>query len=472
MKASVHFVGIGGAGMHALARFALAKGVTVSGSDQRPTPILDALSAAGATVFHDHAASHITPDIGQVVYSSAIPPDNVEVCAARARDIPLSSRGAYLAGWVNAHPQGIAVCGTHGKGTCAAALIAMLEAHGARVSFVLGAPRRSDHCAALALPEDDFLVAEVDESDRTHLCHHPSHLLINNIEADHLNVYPSLADIATSFEVLYQRWRARGRGHCVLGSDGEGMTLLLRRLSPLDPPTTLCRWDPHGDTDAAHLLDARDLNLEPDGSLTFTLTRDAAPLGRLHPALKGDLNARNLITAAAMALALGVPFATIQAAVATYDGLVDRFEERRLGPFLFVTDYTSHPTCIAGNLRALRARVPGRIHAVFQPFRYSLLAYHWDAFATALGAADLVHLAPLDAGGEATRPEISSTALAAAVCAAGGHAVAPYDDLSALAQGLQERLVAGDGVIVFGGGGLFTTAAAAVAARAAHCESA
>lgn len=453
----LHFIGIGGAGMSGLARYALEAGFPVSGSDRRRDPALESLAALGATVHLGHDAAHLDgADV--VVISSAVPADNAELLAARERGLTVMRRGELLAELVADHPSGIAVCGTHGKGTTAGALVAMLEAAGARVGYILGAPRRATGRRAVYVTDADFLVAEVDESDRTHLAHRPAHLLVNNLEADHLDVYGSLEALVGSFESLVGRFcaeRATRGGQCVLGLDGAGMTQLLERLGGgSSAAVTTCALG------RAARVEGRALELLPDGTTRFSLARDGATLCEIRSALQGELNARNLVSAGALALALGVEPAVIAQAAGTYTGLVDRFDAlSAAGDRLVVTDYTSHPTSIAGNLASLRSRVRGRIHAVFQPYRYSLLSYHWEAYAAALAQADVVYLAPLDAAGEAPLAGISGEALAEAIGARSASvSVRGFGALEALESAAGSALGAGEALIVFGGGPLFEMA--------------
>jgi len=197
-QGTLHFVGIGGAGMSSLAHYALDVGYTVSGSDMRCGARTDALVARGAQVHIGHEPAHVE-GAHCVVVSSAVPHDNVEVKSARQQGIEVLKRGELLARWVNRHPKGVIVCGTHGKGTTAAALTMMLRAQGLRVGAILGAQPKGEARAAWGHPEDDVLVAEVDESDRTHLAHHPAFLLLTNLEVDHLHTYASLEALVQGF---------------------------------------------------------------------------------------------------------------------------------------------------------------------------------------------------------------------------------------------------------------------------------
>ncbi len=443
----LHFVGIAGAGMSSLAHFCVQAGFAVAGSDRAADgPQAHSLRDQGAIVYAGHDPAHVQgADV--VVVSSAVSADNAEVRAAKDAGIAVLKRGEFLGALANDHPNTIAVCGTHGKGTTAGALVAMMEAAGWPVSWILGAPLRSTRTASRFVKDAHALVVEVDESDKTHLAHRPSHLLLTNLEADHLNNYGSLAALVESFEALICGQLKTG-AHCVVGLYGDGIPPLLEAGARCGVEITTTSLDQSAHIQGHNLrlslhtgaIEHLDIHHHQHPHAAFSIQ---------NAALRGALNARNLLAASAMALALGVPPAAIQAAASHYDGLCDRFDERVIDDRLIVTDYTSHPTSIEGNLANLRARVKGRLYAVFQPFRYSLVSHFWDHYIAALRAADSAYILALDSGGEPPITNISSERLAALL--GGLH----FDDIPSLEAALQQALSPHDAVIIFGGGPLF-----------------
>lgn len=446
----LHFIGIGGAGMSALARYAAAKGHLVSGSDRRASAAAE-LEPDGIRVYGSHDPLQLE-GAELVVSSSAIPESNPVLAAAHQRGLEVILRGELLARFVRSHPNGVAVCGTHGKGTTAGALVSMLEAP---VSYVLGAKLRATERATEHHDGSRFLVAEVDESDRTHLLHRPNHLLINNVEPDHLDTYGTFEAVLEAFEGLVRHFFEAhsqsphgGPGRFVLGLNESGSRALFERVGGLGAVVT-CGFDV-GD------IQGRALTALPDGRVQFELWRHGEHLGELETGLKGALNARNVLSAAALALELGVDFLAVQRAARAYEGLVDRFQEVEVNGRVLITDYTSHPTSIEGNLASLRARHFEEVHAVFQPFRYSLLSFLWADYLRALSGADVVYLAPMDPGGEAPVPGISGEDLAVALREAGVRVVSS-PSIDAIETQLR-TLSAGTVAIVFGGGALFDMA--------------
>ena len=449
---ATYFIGIGGSGMSSLAFFLLQQGERVMGSDQRHSVITEQLEAAGARVYYSHNQGQIE-GAQRVIYSSAIPANHPELRAARDKGLPLLHRAQLLSGIVNQHHQSIAVCGTHGKGTTAGALIAMIQAAGRSCSYILGAPLRQQECASAYTPEADFLVAEVDESDRSHLQYRPTHLLINNLEVDHLNTYSGLDDIVASFAELvaaYQQDRP-DQGQLIIGLDSAGTQALTQQIK-----APFRSWSAHGPAD----LRSSAIEAAADGSMRLQLHLKERPWAELTTALRGHLNAFNLLSAAALAQALDLgPQAVIDAA-AQYSGLTDRYHEHLANNIRVVTDYASHPTSISANLQDLAARTPGKVIAVFQPFRYSLFGHHFDGYLKALAPAQLCLLAPLDPCGEkkAKRAKgLSSERLAKQLEESGTPCLA-LPDIEDIENLLYNSLDPLDSLIVFGGGPLFEMA--------------
>ena len=447
----LHFVGIGGAGMSSLARFAHEAGYVVTGSDRRAVDPLQI--GEGVVIWRGHDPSNIV-GADAVVLSSAVPEGNIERLGAARSGVPILKRGELLALFVAEHPHGVAVCGTHGKGTTSGALVTMLEAANLRVSYVLGAPMKGQGHAARCVSDADVLVAEVDESDRTHLAHRPRHLLINNLEVDHLHTYEDLGALVRDFVALLCEHFPdapiddQDLGSAVIGCYGEGIPPLLEAAGDADIPVLTCGVSP----DVEHADALGRVSYRADGTLSVEVSGRLS--GVIESPLKGALNARNLVTAAMMASTLGVSFEAIKAGAARYRGLVDRFDEFESAGRWVVTDYTSHPTSITGNLRALRTQHEGAIHAIFQPFRYSLLDHFWSEYIDALCLADRVHVLQMDGAGEDVIEGINCARLTEALITRGTAAVR-YHDLPSLERGIADEAQSGEVVIVFGGGPLF-----------------
>ena len=450
----IFFIGIGGAGMHSLALYLSDAGHEVYGSDAYATPeTVEFWKQRNSEVFTTHHASHIE-DADLVVYSAAVPPQNPERTAAEARGIACS-RGEALARFANAHPRSIAVCGTHGKGTTAAAIAAMLRASGARVGDILGAVpvNRTEPCCFER--NSDYLVCEVDESDRTNTFHRPRLLMINNIEADHLNNYRDLSDIVATFERHVRDCVSHG-SIVVIHYAGVGAPELYERLRDVPQIRWVCR---KGDIAAATITYTTS-SPDEDGCCNVELT-DGEETLTIAPWLGGQANAENLAMAAAVGRALDIPSSIISRALANYKGLNDRCQICRIGRYQLVTDYASHPTCVQNDIAWIRSRA-GRVIAVYHPYRYTLMQCHWHALAKALSLADEVLLLPFDPCGEKPIENISSHALAKAI-AAHRHAEAEsFESFESCFEAAAQRMRHGDALLIFAGRPAFDMGRAAL----------
>lgn len=447
----VHFVGIAGAGMHSLALYLSELGHEVSGSDVCIDESRRAFWAdRGVTVYDSQVAENIA-GADLVVYSSAIRRSNSERAAAEALGIA-QSRGEVLARFANAHPFSIAVCGTHGKGTTAAAISFILSVLGHRVSHILGAVPIGEREPCVCVPGAEFLVSEVDESDKTHLHHVPKVLLINNVEADHLDVYGDLESIVDSFEVHVRRVLAAGAA-VVIHYAGVGAGLLYERLADC---SSIYWIVPDGADSPVRAPDLAYEIAEPDGSghCRVTLRDCGGDICQLLPALCGRANAQNLVSAIGVAIVCGMEMKQAASVLPRYRGLCDRCEVQRIGDVLLATDYASHPTCVENDIAWLRKRAK-RVIAVYHPYRYSLMSHHWDALCHALAAADGVYLFPLDSGGEPVVAGISSEAMAAGICAIRERSARAFDSCEALYDVLSRDVESDDLVVVFSGGEVF-----------------
>lgn len=441
------FIGIAGAGMASLARYVLEQGNEVLGSD----PYASAQARAywtdrGCRIFSEHAAQNID-GADLVIYSSAIPANNVERMAASARGIAVS-RGEALARFANAHGGSIAVCGTHGKGTTSGAICHILETAHIPAGDILGAVPRGRLSSSRYVENSRYLVCEVDESDKTHLYHRPKLLLLNNVEVDHLNTYKDLDDIVDCFA---QHIRSCTESTVIVHYAGVGAPKLYARLADLDRVI----WIAPMDSPCAAQWRYRYVSCDEMQHYTMALQHGDMQM-TLVCGLAGRANAQNLISAAVAALTEGVPSEAVLEACRTYAGLRDRCEVTCHGQRSLVTDYASHPTCVENDIAWNRTQCR-RIIAIYHPYRYSLMAYHWEGLARALSAADIVLLAPFDGAGEAPIEGLDSHDLARRIHAQNSACTAiAFDSFEALEADAKQRMEDGDRLIIFGGGPLFT----------------
>ena len=436
----IHVVGIGGAGMSAIADVLAAMGHEVSGSDLRTSAPLERLAAAGVAVHVGHDAAYVGPDVDLVAISTAIPADNVEVVAAEAQGITVARRAGVLAAIAGLRST-VAVAGTHGKTTTSSMLALVLIAAGVRPSFIIGGDVNEIGTGS-AWDEGDLFVVEADESDGTFLELARHAAVITNVEPDHLEHYGSWSALQEAFV----RFASETPGPVVMCADDDGAATLARRVGATTYGTA---------EDATYRMVG--LTSGRDGS-SFALVHDGVELGTIVLPVAGAHNARNAAAAAVTGLALGVPFADAAAALARFGGVARRFEHRgEAGGVTFVDDYAHLPTEVAAAVAAAVDGGWGRVVCVFQPHRYSRTAALWQDFAASFRGADVLVVTDIYASGEAPRPGVTGELIARAVGDADPAQVVRYLPRRAdVVSFLVDELRPGDLCLTLGAGDLTT----------------
>jgi UDP-N-acetylmuramate--alanine ligase len=435
----IHLVGLGGAGMSAIAEVLHATGHQVSGSDLTSSRPLERLAAAGLRTFVGHAA-HQVGDAELVAVSSAIPADNPEVVEARRRGIPVLRRAEILSA-ITRSWRTIAVAGTHGKTTTSAMLTAVLRAAGFDPAFIVGGDLR-DLGRGGAAGGGELLIVEADESDGTFVELVTEAVVVTNVEPDHLEHYGGFAGLEAAFE----RFVSQARGPRVLCLDDPGS----RRLAARSPGAVTYGTDPGAGYRIVSPLPT------PSG-ISFHIE---GPPGRyeVHLRQPGMHNARNATAAFATAVALGADPAVAAEALTAFGGVGRRFEVKgQAGGVTVVDDYAHLPTEVASALAAARSLGPRRLVAVFQPHRYSRTEQLWSTFADAFGEADLLVVTAVYPAGEAPRPNVTGRLIVDAVTAAHPDAAVHYvESLDEVVGFLSRHLQPGDLCITLGAGDLTT----------------
>jgi len=433
MTERVHLIGIGGAGISAIARVLLERGVPVSGSDREESEYSRALQAAGVDVRYGHDASSVE-GAEIVVASSAIPEENVEIQAARAAGIVVFRRPAFLPQLMR-EQRTLAIAGTHGKTTTSGMVAWILTEAGRDPGFIVGGMLPNFGTNAHAGTGPDFVI-EADEYMRTFLSLDPAIALITNVEHDHPDCYPTYEDCLQTFE----DFAARVRDTLIVCADNAGAAGLkasgVRRVT-------------YGIAEQADWT-LQNLRMDENGFEGDVWSRGAAQ-AVLRSGLGGAHNALNALGALTLAVEAGVDAQTACAALARYRGPARRFEV--LGDAQGVTvidDYAHHPTEIKATLAAAKGRYPqADIWAVFQPHTYSrtrtLLAELRDAF----GDAAHVLVTNIFPAREAPDGETTGALVAQSL----NHPdVQHTPDIGDAVQMLQQRVRPGDVVITLSAG--------------------
>ena len=436
---SVHLVGIGGAGMSALARVLLARGARVSGSDIKESRSLAALRALGADISVGHRAENLDGS-RTVVVSSAIPEANAEVRAARESGLPILQRAQVLALLMREH-RGVAIAGTHGKTTTTSMIAMVLRHAGLDPTFLIGGDLNEVGTNAHA-GEGEWLVAEADESDGSLLWLAPEIAVVGNIEADHLDHYRDEAEIRETFVAFLANLPAAGTA--VLGTDDEGVRAIAPRVD-----RRIVTFGLSEGADWSGWIAERG----PAGQRVVVHHR-GEEAGEFFLGVPGEHNVSNALATFAVADLVGVPFRIAAEEIARFAGVQRRFQIRgKAGGITFVDDYAHHPTEVRATLAAAREQGWARIVAVFQPHRYSRTLHLGRQLGEALSAADRVVVTDVYGAGEQPIPGVSGRAVLDGLLAARPRALVAYlpkpGDVSSF---IVDRAEPGDLVLTIGAG--------------------
>jgi UDP-N-acetylmuramate--alanine ligase len=447
----IHFIGICGAGMSGIAEVLNNIGYSITGSDIADSDSFHRLKSQGIEVKLQHKAESIEgADV--VVYSSAIPSDNVELIEARNRRIPIVPRAEMLAELMRFR-NGIAVAGTHGKTTTTSLIAAILADANLDPTFVVGGLVRSTNSNA-RLGNGEYLVAEADESDGSFLLLQPVVSVITNIDADHLSAY------ANNFHTLQQSFLEFARR---LPFYGVACVCIDDKAIAEIEPEIRARVITYGFGSQA---DVRGVYLKPtEKGEHFRVTAKEDRLEREFTLnLFGRHNVQNALAAIAVGLELGVNFETIDRALRNFQGIDRRFQVTdkviiNNKVLTVIDDYGHHPTELSAVFETVRKHWKGRrICAVFQPHRYSRTKELFDDFVTVLSRTDTLVLLEVYSAGEAIVPSADSKALAHAVSARRQVAPILVEHLGQ-AREMIEEIVEDNDVLVFLGAGSISSLA-------------
>jgi UDP-N-acetylmuramate--alanine ligase len=454
---NIHFVGIGGSGMSGIAEVLLNLGYCVSGSDLSSNAATRRLKELGAKITEGHAKENVE-GVDAIVTSTAVKPDNPEVLAARAKQIPIVPRAVMLAELMRLK-QGIAIAGTHGKTTTTSLVASILAEGGLDPTFVIGG-RLNSAGANAKLGLGDFIVAEADESDASFLNLSPCIEVITNIDADHMDTYDhSFAKLKQAFVEFTQRLPFYGVAMLCIDDPH------VREIMPfISKPVTTYGFHEKAQVRA---VDAR----AADGKMAFTVIQEGyAPL-EVVLNQPGMHNVQNACAAIAIAREVGVDDAATQKALSEFTGVGRRFtrygevplpsrEGKPGGSFMLVDDYGHHPVETAATIAAARGAYPGRrLVLAFQPHRYTRTRDLFEDFVKVLSTADVLVLAEVYAAGEQPIVAADGRALAHALRVAGKIDPVFVEDMAEMPGTIMRLARDGDVVITMGAGSVYTVPA-------------
>ncbi len=412
---NVYFIGIGGIGMSAIARYYNYKGLKVSGYDKTPSDLTRALEAEGIEVHYEDDIKYIPTDVAQtlVVYTPAIPKDMGELVYVQEKGYRVIKRSRML-GEIAQGQQCLAVAGTHGKTTTSTLLAHIFEDSGEGCSAFLGGISKN-HDTNLLVSSNPVIVAEADEFDRSFLQLFPSIAVITSMDADHLDIYSDVQHI-------YEAFRA-------FASQVSG-TLITKIGLPVEPEHTSAKVLRYSYNDPAADFYASDIVVDECGYFTFDLNWPGGVVKGCRVGIPGWINVENAVAASAIALSYGLDPEKVRKALGTFAGVKRRFDIHLNRPgCAYIDDYAHHPKEIAAAISSIRDMFPGRrLTAVFQPHLYTRTRDFAPEFAEALSEADKVIMLDIYPAREEPIPGVSSSLIFDSVTA-GEKVLMPKEEL-------------------------------------------
>ena len=434
-RGAIHFVGICGAGMSALAELALHFGARVTGCDTHFNESAEHLRKLGAEIWQGHDVAHVE-NAAAVITTAAVGFDSPELTAAQDLDIPVIKRAQALGMIVNRGTV-IAVAGTHGKTTTTAMTASILSEAGLDPTAFVGG-RVPEWNGGLRLGGDDLYVVEADEYDRSFLALRPTVAIVTTLEADHLDIYGTFEGVQEAFNTFLSLLPKHGRA--IVCADDEGARGAVTKRSNVTF---------YGIDDKRAQLRATNIENRGRGS-RFQVVDHGEPLGEVMLGVPGVHNVRNALAAIGAAQFLDVSFDVVQRALPRFTGVGRRFQELgKAKNITIVDDYAHHPTEISATIAAARGAYAGRrIVAIFQPHLYSRTRDFAKEFGAALSAADDVWVTDVYPAREAPIEGVTGELVANAA----GKKVHYVEDIAQLPDALRPTLSAGDVLLFMGAG--------------------
>ncbi len=397
MTRHIHFIGIGGIGVSAIAQLVLKQGEIVSGSDVKESPITQKLTSLGARIVIGHHAGNIK-GADLVVYSSAIRQDNPEMAAARQAGIPVKRRAEFLSDLMKDRTV-ITITGAHGKTTTSSLAAKLLMAAGLHPTVAVGGILREDGDNA-KLGKSDYFVAEADESDGTFLCYTPTYSIITNIDQEHMDFYKTTDNLLRSFATFIGQTK---KGGCVFYfNDDEALKEIVVK--------SRVRAVSFGFSESADYY-PKNISLA-QCRLTFTCMKGAKEMGEISLGLMGRHNVSNCLAVIALGDELGLDFSRIRASLRGFRGVERRFQVKHEDKdILIVDDYGHHPTEISATIEAAKVCPRSRLVVVFQPHRYSRTKLLLEKFAKSFLKSDYLIITDIYAAGEEPIEGVSAQGL-------------------------------------------------------------
>ena len=391
----IYFIGIGGIGMSALARYWKLKGLAVSGYDLTPSDLTDQLQAEGIAVHFTDDPDYIPKDVEGtlVVYTPAVPEDLSEMVYVREHGYKLLKRSRAL-GEIARGQRCLAVAGTHGKTTTSTLVAHILTEAGEGCNAFLGGIAKN-YGTNLLVSDNPVTVAEADEYDRSFLQLFPETAVITAMDADHLDIYGDLENYQQAFRDFASQ---------------TSRTLIIKFGLPISKTDSKARILTYSLNEPATDFYAGNLHPDPVGHYIFDLYWPGGVISGIRPGIPGRLNAENSLAAAAICLSHGIEPEKVKAAIGSFQGVERRIDIHLNTPGLtYIDDYAHHPAELAAAIASIRGIFPGRkLTAIFQPHLFSRTRDFAEGFAQSLSQVDKLILLDIYPAREEPIPGVTS----------------------------------------------------------------
>ena len=439
--ANLHFTGIGGISMSALAEIMISRGFTVTGSDSHESKITDHLESLGAKIFYNQVAGNISSDIDVLIYTAAIKQDNPELVKAKELGIPLLTRAEFLGQIMLNYPMAIGVSGPHGKTTTTSMLSQIMLEGNTDPTILVGGIMPAIH-GNTRVGHSDKLITEACEYTNSFLSFKPNMAIILNVAADHLDFFKDLDDIRHSFRKFAEL--VPNDGFLVINSDIDNLEYFTDGLK--------CKVITVGSDPAKSDYSATNIEFDQFAKGSYDLVVNGEKSFHVALNVTGEHNIYNSLAAIAAAHAMGISDENIKAGLTQYGGTDRRFQYKgKVGDVTIIDDYAHHPDEITATIKTAKHYPHKKMWVVFQPHTYSRTKSLLPEFGKALKEADAVVLADIYAAREKDTLGVSSLDVKKEIEKYGTE-VHYYPSFSEIENFLLESCSPGDLLITMGAG--------------------
>lgn len=400
----IHFIGIGGISMSALAEICINKGYQVSGSDMNESYLLDKLRNQGAKIFIGHSKEHISDDVDMVIYTAAVHEDNPEMIATKEKNKLTMNRAAFLGQIMREYKNSIAVSGTHGKTSTTSMLSTIFEYADLDPTILVGG-NLSVIGGNVKIGNSDHFITEACEYVDSFLNFNPKISIVLNIEEDHLDYFSGIDEIKASFNKFGKLLPKNG--YFIINGDDENTKDIL-----YDVKATIVKYGTNPSNDAV----ISNIEFDENGYGMFNLSFNGKDLGRFELSVPGIHNIYNASAAILASYVSDIDLEVIRKNIKSYNGVGRRFEVKgSYNGALVVDDYAHHPTELKATLSAAKKLKKSTLWCIFQPHTYTRTKTLFDEFTTCFSCADELILMDIYAAREKDTGLVSSDELGDAI---------------------------------------------------------